>query len=83
MRRNVPQAPSDATRAAESTPILASSRWRPWKARLATSSDTVNPTPATTAPPRPTTQLSSRRSPSRRLVASATAPVIPSGLPTT
>ena len=51
MTRNAPQATSVERTAAASTPTFASSSSRPLKARLAISTETVNPMPAT-APPR-------------------------------
>ena len=67
-----------------STPSFASSSRSPLNARLEISSETVNPIPATHAPPASTGQLIGGRGPwSTGRDAIQVAPRIPTGLPTT
>ena len=84
MARNTSQVRPDAQAAAPRTPTFASSRRVPSNARVATSSETVKPTPAIVPAPRTAAQPTGGRSrPCESRVTSSDAPTIPSGLPIT
>ena len=75
---------SGETSAVASTPTLAWSSVAPWKARPATSSETVKPMPAAAAAPASPGQVTvSFTPPNMGRVASHDAPTMPNGLPTT
>ena len=81
--RNTAQVSSVAQIAPDSTPSLASARSLPVNARLAMSSDTVNPIPATVPTPSTAPQPTGGASlPLVSLVTSHAVPAVPTGLPT-
>ena len=82
--RRTSQLSSAELAAALSTPSFACSSCSPWKARVAISSETVNPMPAIAPPPATAAQPTGGRSRSRlSLVTSQDMPPIPIGLPST
>ncbi len=82
--RNTSHESAVAHTAALSTPSFASCSCAPWNARLAMSSDTVKPIPATAPPPASAAQPTGRRNlPPLRRVARNDAPRMPAGLPAT
>ena len=78
------QVVTDATRAALSTPSLASSSRAPWKASVAIRIETVKPMPAIAPPPATAAQPTGGRSRPRLIrVTSQALPTTPIGLPAT